>query len=119
MLGKILFGLQVAAIGLAIVFAVLILLITLIWLITKLIQKVTERKVPEKVAPETSLWAEPTVMPEAELAVGAEVNDAELIAVIAAALAAFDDSGKQLVIRKVRRVSGWNKSSRQEQVYHF
>ena len=48
-----------------------------------------------------------------------EVNDAELIAVIAAAIAAFDDSGKRLVVRKVRRVPGWKDAARSEQVYHF
>ena len=48
-----------------------------------------------------------------------EVNDAQLIAVIAAAIAAFDNSGKSLVVRKVRRVSAWNKSSREEQVCRF
>ena len=40
-------------------------------------------------------------------------------AVISAAIAAFTDSDKQLVVRKVRRVSGWNRASRTEQVYRF
>ena len=48
-----------------------------------------------------------------------EVTDPELIAVIAAAIAAFDSSNKPLVVRKVRRVSGWNRSARAEQVYRF
>ena len=47
------------------------------------------------------------------------VDDAQLIAVIAAAIAAFDNSGKQLVVRKVRRAAGWGKTARQEQVYRF
>ena len=47
------------------------------------------------------------------------MDDAELIAVIAAAIAAFDNSGKNLVVRKVRRVSGWKDAARSEQVYHF
>ena len=46
-------------------------------------------------------------------------DDGELIAVIAAAIAAFTDSDKQLVVRKVRRVSGWNRAGRAEQVYRF
>ena len=46
-------------------------------------------------------------------------DDSELIAVIAAAIAAFDNSGKGLVVRKVRRVTGWNRASRTEQVYRF
>ena len=64
--------------------------------------------------------AAPAPAPVAEPApVMEEVNDAQLIAVIAAAIAAFDNSGKSLVVRKVRRVSSWNKASRQEQVYRF
>ena len=47
------------------------------------------------------------------------VDDAQLIAVIAAAIAAFDNSGKNLVVRKVRRVNGWNNAARREQVYKF
>ena len=46
-------------------------------------------------------------------------DEGELIAVIAAAIAAFSDGNKQLVVRKVRRVSGWNRASRAEQVYRF
>ena len=46
-------------------------------------------------------------------------DDSELIAVIAAAIAAFDNSGKSLVVRRVRKVSGWNRASRAEQVYRF
>ena len=47
------------------------------------------------------------------------VDDAQLIAVIAAAIAAFDNSGKNLVVRKVRRVNGWNNAARREQIYKF
>ena len=46
-------------------------------------------------------------------------DDSALIAVIAAAIAAFTDSDKQLVVRRVRRVSGWNRAGRAEQVYRF
>ena len=42
-----------------------------------------------------------------------------MIAVIAAAIAAFDNSGKTPVVRKVRRVSGWNRAAREEQVCRF
>ena len=47
------------------------------------------------------------------------VDDAQLIAVIAAAIAAYDNSGKTLVVRKVRRIAGWNNAARHEQVYKF
>ena len=46
-------------------------------------------------------------------------DDPQLIAVIAAAIAAFSDANKPLVVRKVRRVPGWNRASRAEQVYRF
>ena len=48
-----------------------------------------------------------------------EITDPQLIAVISAALAAFDQSGKRLVVRKVRRVPAWNSAARAEQVYRF
>ena len=44
------------------------------------------------------------------------VTDETLIAVIAAALAAYTDASKPLVVRKVRRVSGWNAAARREQL---
>ena len=45
-------------------------------------------------------------------------DDAELLAVIAAALASFDNSNK-LIVRSVRRVSGWKNANRAEQVSRF
>ena len=67
--------------------------------------------------------AAPAPVPEIEEATEAAeadiVTDPQLIAVIAAAIAAFDQSGKNLVVRKVRRASGWKGSARQEQIYHF
>ena len=36
-----------------------------------------------------------------------------------AALAAFDNGNKRLVVRKVRRVSGWNEAARSENLYHI
>ena len=114
------YGATVAVIGIAIVFVVLALLIVSIYALGAVMQKMTaEKKAPaQTAAPAPAPVAAPA--PVVEEPVAEEVvDDAELIAVIAAAIAAFDNSGKTLVVRKVRRVSAWNKSSRQEQVTRF
>ena len=114
------YGATVAVIGIAIVFIVLALLIVSIYALGAVMQKMTgEKKAPaQTAAPAPAPVAAPA--PVVEEPVAEEVvDDAELIAVIAAAIAAFDNSGKTLVVRKVRRVSAWNKSSRQEQVTRF
>ena len=112
------YGGIVAVIGMMIVFTGLIILIAAIYVLSALLRKMlgigaekkTEAPAP---APAPAPVAAP-VVEEAEV-----VDDEELIAVIAAAIAAFDNSGKRLVVRKVRRVSAWNKSSREEQVCRF
>ena len=44
--------------------------------------------------------------------------DAELVAVITAALMAYEQkTGKALVVRSVRRSGAWGRTARQEQVY--
>lgn len=109
------YGGIVALVGIMIVFLGLAILICCIMLISWLLRRMTEKKevkpAPAPVAPAPVVEA-PAVEEEA-------VDDTELIAVIAAAIAAFDNSGKNLVVRKVRRVSAWNKSSREEQVCRF
>ena len=114
------YGATVAVIGIAIVFAVLALLIVSIYALGAVMQKMTaEKKAPaQPAAPAPAPVAVPAPVAE-EPAADEVVDDAELIAVIAAAIAAFDNSGKNLVVRKVRRVSAWNKSSREEQVCRF
>ena len=115
-----------AVIGIFIVFLGLVILIGAVKLMGFLFKKFTEgREAKAKAAAEAAARAAakavpaPVAEPEPAPAVE-EVTDAgELIAVIAAAIAAFDGSGKSLVVRKVRRVSGWNRASRAEQVYRF
>lgn len=111
------YGGMVTIVGLLIVFFALILLITLISLLAGAIHKIeaaaTKPKEETPAAPVAEVAA-----PAVEEASEDVVDDTELIAVISAALAAYDNSGK-LVVRKVRRVSGWNKSSREEQVARF
>ena len=114
------YGLIVAVIGIAVVFVGLTILVFFVWLMGQLFRAVTKAKEEKKAAAAPAPVA-PAPAPVAEPAVeeSAEVNDAELIAVIAAAIAAFDDSGKRLVVRKVRRVPGWKDAARSEQIYHF
>ena len=114
------YGATVAVIGIAIVFIVLALLIVSIYALGAVMQKMTgEKKAPaQTAAPAPAPVAAPAPVVE-EPVVEEVVDDAELIAVIAAAIAAFTDSDKQLVVRKVRRVSGWNRAGRAEQVYRF
>lgn len=118
---KVLYGLQVTAIGLAVVFFGLALLIFFIWIMARIFKAINGKR--EGKAEEAAARAEITAPAAAEPLPAAApvetVQDAELIAAIAAAIAAFDNSGKRLVVRKVRRVAGWNKSAREEQVYRF
>ena len=129
-LGKIVYGLQVAAIGLVVVFLGLAILIGFITLMAQVFKAVDARKAAaakaEADAKAAAAEAEAAKALDAASAApaGSEpaeevVDDGELIAVIAAAIAAFDNSGKSLVVRKVRRVTGWNRSARAEQVYRF
>ena len=108
-------------IGMLVVFFGLAILIFLISLMSAIFKNIDKRKA-EKAA-EVSAAAAPAPVPEIEEAADAAeadaVTDPQLIAVIAAAVAAFDQSGKNLVVRKVRRAPGWKGSARQEQIYHF
>ena len=116
------YGLIVAVIGIAVVFVMLTILIAFVWTLGKLIQKLVNRAEAKKAAAAAAAAPAPAPAPVVEVPVVEEapaVDDAELIAVIAAAIAAFDNSGKNLVVRKVRRVNGWNSAARSEQIYHF
>ena len=127
--GKIVYGLQVAAIGLVVVFLGLAILIAFISLMAQVFKAVEGRKADKaaeaKRAEEAARAAEAAKAVAAPAAVEPEpvvedvTDDSALIAVIAAAIAAFTDSDKQLVVRRVRRVSGWNRAGRTEQVYRF
>ena len=119
-----LYGVSMMLIGMAVVFIGLLLLIACIYIMAWVFKKINAAK--EEKAEAAKAAAAPAPVPAPVPVVAAEpepvmeeVNDAQLIAVIAAAIAAFDNSGKSLVVRKVRRVSSWNKASRQEQVYRF
>ena len=116
------YGLIAAVIGIAVVFVMLTILIAFVWALGKLIQKLVNRAEAKKAAAAAAAAPAPAPAPVVNEPVVEEaptVDDAELIAVIAAAIAAFDNSGKNLVVRKVRRVSGWKDAARSEQIYHF
>ena len=116
----VLYGLMVAVIGIAVVFVMLTILIAFVWTLGKLMQKLVNRAEAKKAAAAAAAAPAPAPVVEAPVVEEAPVvDDAQLIAVIAAAIAAFDNSGKNLVVRKVRRVSGWKDAARSEQVYHF
>jgi len=117
------YGLITAIIGMLVVFSMLAILIAFVWFMGKLISGMVKRR-EEKAAAKAAAAAPapaPAPAPVVEAPVVEEpvVDDAQLIAVIAAAIAAFDNSGKNLVVRKVRRVNGWNNAARREQVYKF
>ena len=120
------YGLITAIIGMLVVFAMLALLIVFVWFMGKLISGMVnsrDAKAAAKAAAKAEAAPAPAPAPVVEAAPAVEestvVDDAQLIAVIAAAIAAFDNSGKSLVVRKVRRVNGWNNAARREQVYKF
>ena len=118
------YGLIVAVIGIAVVFVMLTILIAFVWALGKLIQKLVNRAEAKKAAAAAAAKAAapapaPAPVIEEPAVEETAVDDAQLIAVIAAAIAAYDNSGKNLVVRKVRRVSGWKDAARSEQIYHF
>ena len=125
--GKIVYGLQVAAIGLVVVFLGLAILIGFITLMAQVFKAFDARKNAKAEAERAASAARaadaakaaPQAAPAPEPVVEDVTDDGELIAVIAAAIAAFTDSDKQLVVRKVRRVTGWRNASKAEQVYRF
>lgn len=111
------FGLTVTLIGIAIVFAGLVLLIGLIKVVALATGSIGAKPKQEKKAAEPV----PVAAPVAEAAAPAANADDELIAVITAAIAAMmDGDNSGFVVRRVRRVSNtpaWSKSGREEQVY--
>ncbi|MGI6172630.1 MAG: OadG family transporter subunit [Christensenellales bacterium] len=108
---KFTFGLTVMLLGLLIVFIGLILLIIIVEAISRIVNKAAKEK--EAPAPAVELPAQVAAEPEPE-----EVQEDENIPyVIAAAIAACEDSTKKFVVRSVRRVgSGWAANARREQI---
>ena len=127
------YGGQVTLIGLSIVFAALIILIVCIYGLSFILRAFTGAGKAEKKAAAPAPKAEPAPAPVAapapvveeapvaEAAVeeeGEVVTDPQIIAVIAAAIAACD-ANTRFVVRSVKRSSGWKKSARNEAVSRF
>ena len=122
------YGGMVTVIGLLVVFTGLALLIVILMLMAQFFkafgksqQKRAEAKQARREAKKPA-EEKPAVAPAAPVeTVEAEeiVDDTELIAVIAAAIAAYEPDGKKLVVRRVRRVGGWNRAAREEQTVRF
>ena len=118
-LDKLGFAFLIMLIGLMIVFFGLIILICLIKLMSIIVGALTGKK-KEQAAPAPA----PVVVPEPVAEAAAEetgIENDELIAVITAALAAFNkDGNKTLVVRSVRRAAAktpaWAKAGRADQL---
>ena len=120
-LDKLGYGGITAAIGIIIVFAGLAIIIGILYLMAQVFKKIEANKQAKAAA--AAPKAEPvqeTIEPAEEEEEEEEeeiVNDSQLIAVIAAAIAAFDFGGKPVAIKTVRRMSAWKNAARTEQVY--
>ena len=116
------YGGQVTAIGLLIVFTGLFILIFCISVMSRIFRAVTGKnkqpKAAEAPAPAPAPVQEATPVEEAPASEEEEITDPQLIAVIAAAIAAYD-TNRTLVVRSVRRASGWKKTARDEAVCRF
>ena len=118
------YGGTATVIGLLIVFAGLTIIICSLKVMGWIMLTVEKRKNVKAAAAATK--AEPVPAPAAEAApvaveeVAAE-DEGELIAVIAAAIAAFDfgSDNTPVKIKSVKRVSDWKSAARTEQLYKF
>lgn len=115
------YGGMVTAIGLLVVFFGLALLIVVLMLMAEFFKAIDKRgKSKQQAAQPAAPAPAPAPAPVPEVAEEEEVvDDTELIAVIAAAIAAYEPDGKKLVVRRVRRVGGWNRAAREEQIGRF
>ena len=120
------FGLTVTGIGIAIVFAGLVVLIGLIKTVSVLTGSAPKPKKEKKVeAPKPVAAPAPAageISDEVMAVIAATVaaQDQELIAVISAAVAAMMGEGNGFTVRRIRRVSNasaWQKAGREEQIY--
>ena len=119
-LSKLGYGAIVAVIGMFVVFLGLIIIITMIYLISALLRKLSGEGKKKVEAPAPVVEKAPAPVAEVPAAIEENlVDDTQLIAVITAAIAAMDGGSKNFVIRSVRRVAGWKNAARAEQVYKY
>ena len=111
------YGGMVTIIVLLVVFFGLALLIVILMGMAEIFKAIDKRGQNRRQAAQP---VAPAPAPVPEVAEEEEVvDDTELIAVIAAAIAAYEPDGKKLVVRRVRRVGGWNRAAREEQIGRF
>lgn len=119
-MGNLTFSLSVALLGMMVVFVGLVLLIGAIRGVSALINKTEKKPAQPSVKPEAQVQSQPVLTPAVvEENIDVAVDDTQLIAVIAAALMAYQGTGKQLVVRSVRRVgtrSAWAEAGRRERL---
>lgn len=111
-MGKVLYGLGVAALGMVVVFTGLLILICFIKALSLLVAS------KKKEAPAKEAAPAPAPAPVEET-VSDEVP-AEVIAAITAAVAAVWDSPNGFTVRRIKRINNapaWNRAGREEQVY--
>ena len=115
------YGLTVTGIGLLIVFVGLGILIGLLTLMATIFKAIDKKKARRKERLLNAVAQEPPaeIEPEETADDAQSVSSDELIAVIAAAIVAYDGGSKNLVVKSVRRVNGWKNAARSEQVYKF
>jgi Na+-transporting methylmalonyl-CoA/oxaloacetate decarboxylase gamma subunit len=113
------YGGQVTSIGLFFVFIALAALIFCIWLMSKIIRAFDGRGKNDGDGKPLPTPDEPAPTPVDMIEEASEEIAPDIIAAIAAAISAFTDSGKQLVIRSVRRSGNWARAARAEQVSRF
>lgn len=105
-------GIMVTVIGFGIVFAVLIFICLILMLSGKLLNAKPKAAATESITQPKKL-SEPKIE-----APTTEIDDKEIVAVIAAAISAYEGkaiSPDRLVVRRLRRVTGWNKEALAEQ----
>ncbi len=105
-------GLQVTVVGLAIVFAVLIILMLVLMAFKMIFYKTPKNEVKQQALPASESKALPQAAPKPETT---EIDEGELIAVLTAAIAAsLNTSTYNLNIKSYKRVGNaspdWNKA---------
>ena len=124
-LEKLGYGGITAVIGIFIVFLGLVIIIAMLYVMTGVFKAAEKKKARKTAAEEKSLTPEEAPSAPVQVQTKPAANEAEmlnkgeLIAVIAAAIAAFDGTGTPVRIKSVRRVSIWKNAARTEQIYKF
>ena len=117
---KLIFSLGVTGLGMAVVFAGLIILIAFIGILSKVTGTAAKKKTESK-SVEVKSEVSDEVMAAITAAISAYDNtpSPEVVAAIAAALNVVMGEGKFVVkhIRRINNAPAWNRAGREEQIY--